>query len=58
MFNLQIRWTDASISYEPPGQIIKDDPVSCNIYGKEQNILVLPVWKRVKHITAVKMISR
>jgi len=52
MFNLQIRWTDGSISSEQLGHMKKDDPVSCAIYGKEHNLLDLPVWKRFKNIVS------
>jgi len=44
MFNLQIRRTNGSIYSELLGQMIKYDPVSCTIYGKEHILIYLQVW--------------
>jgi hypothetical protein len=49
-YNVQIAWENGEITYEPLSLIAADDPVTCAVYGKKNNLLHLPGWKRFKHI--------
>jgi hypothetical protein len=48
--NLLIEWEDGEITNEPLKVIAADDPVSCAIYARENDLLDQPGWKRFKHI--------
>ena len=49
-FNVQVEWEDGSITYEPLSVIAADDPVSCAIYARDNDLLHLPGWRRFKFI--------
>jgi hypothetical protein len=49
-YNLTVLWEDNSEMYEPLVEMIKDDPVSCAIYAKENDLLDTPGWKSLKRI--------
>ena len=49
-WNVEIEWENGEITIEPLSVIAADDPVSCAIYAKENNLLDLPGWKRFKKI--------
>lgn len=44
-FNILIKWENGERSWEPLDPIAKTNPVSCSIYGKQNNLLSLPGWK-------------
>jgi hypothetical protein len=48
--NLLIEWEGGEITIEPLTVIATDDPVSCAIYARENDLLDKPDWKRLKHI--------
>ena len=48
--NLLIEWEGGEITSEPLTVIATDDPVSCAIYARENDLLDTPGWKRFKHI--------
>ena len=43
-----IEWENGEVIAEPLQVIALDDPVTCAIYAKENNLLDLPGWKRFK----------
>ncbi len=43
-------WEDGSITAEPLGIIAADDPVTCAIYARENDLLLKDGWKRFKSI--------
>ncbi len=49
-YNVLIKWTDGSTTYEPLNMVAKDDPVTCAIYAKEHDLLDNPSWKRFKSV--------
>ena len=49
-YNLMIEWETGEITSEPLQTIATDDPVTCAFYGKENNLLDQPGWKRFKKI--------
>ena len=38
-WNVRIKWTDGSLTWEPLNLIAKDDPVSLAAYAKQHNLL-------------------
>jgi Reverse transcriptase (RNA-dependent DNA polymerase) len=50
MYNIMIEWETGEVTSEPLSVIAADDPVTCAIYAKENNLLDLPGWKRFKSI--------
>jgi hypothetical protein len=49
-WNVMIEWENGEITTEPLATIAADDPVTCAIYAKENNLLELDGWKRFKSI--------
>ena len=49
-YNLRVEWETGEITSEPLDIIAKDDPVSCAVYAKENNLSDTPGWKRFKSI--------
>jgi Reverse transcriptase (RNA-dependent DNA polymerase) len=49
-YNVQIEWNDGDITYEPLDIIASDDPVTCAVYAKRNNLLDCPGWKRFKRL--------
>ena len=45
-----VEWETGEITEEPLSIIAQDDPVTCAAYTKEQNLLHLPKWNKLKHI--------
>ena len=39
------------ITNEPLDIIANDNPVTCEVYTRENDLLDMPGWKRFKHIT-------
>ena len=49
-YNLRIEWENGEITNEPLNIIAADDPVSCAIYGRDNDLLDKPSWKRFKSL--------
>ena len=49
-FNVLVEWETGETTYEPLHIIGADDPVSCAIYAKENNLLDEPGWKQFKRL--------
>ena len=49
-YNVMVAWEDGSHTYEPLKLIAADDPVTCAMYAKKNNLLETPGWKRFKDI--------
>ena len=49
-YNVTIEWENGEITSEPLSVIAADDPVTCALYAKENNLLELDGWKRFKGI--------
>ena len=50
-YNVLLEWETGEQMYEPLSLIGKDDPVTCAIYAKDNNLLDTPGWKHFKKIT-------
>jgi hypothetical protein len=49
-YNVMVKWENGEITPEPLGIIAANDPVSCAIYVRENELLKEPEWKRFKGI--------
>ena len=49
-YNVRIRWSDGSETWEPINLVAKDDPVSLAHYAKEHDLLETPGWKFLRRI--------
>ena len=49
-YNVRVEWENGEITDEPMTTIAADDPVTCAIYAKDNNLLEVPGWKRFKPI--------
>jgi hypothetical protein len=49
-YNVMIEWENGEITSEPLAIIAADDPVTCAIYAKDNDLLELDGWKRFKPI--------
>jgi hypothetical protein len=49
-YNEVIEWENGEVTSEPLKVIAKDDPITCAIYVKENNLLGTNGWKRFKSI--------
>ena len=49
-YNINVEWETGEITKEPLNVIAADDPVTCAIYARENNLLDVPGWKRFKPI--------
>jgi hypothetical protein len=47
-YNVQVQWETGEVTYEPLSLIAKDDPVTCAVYAKENDLLDEPGWKHLK----------
>ena len=45
-----MEWEDGSKTYEPLTVIAKDDPVTCAIYARDNDLLDKPGWKRFRAV--------
>ena len=50
LYNIMIEWENGEVTSEPLTVIAADDPVTCALYAKENNLLDQPGWKRFKQI--------
>ena len=49
-WNVMVEWENGEITAEPLNVLAADDPVSCAIYGRDNNLLELDGWKRFKKL--------
>ena len=49
-YNVLVNWETGESTHEPLHIIAADDPVSCAIYAKENNLLEQEGWKRFKRL--------
>jgi hypothetical protein len=49
-YNVLVDWEDGECTFEPLDIIGADDPVSCALYAKQNNLLDEPGWKRFKRL--------
>jgi hypothetical protein len=50
IYNVRVGLENGEITDEPMATIAADDPVTCAIYAKDNNLLDVPSWKRLKSI--------
>jgi hypothetical protein len=48
--NVKIEWETGELTHEPLPVIAADDPVTCALHAKENNLLDQPGWKGFKSI--------
>ncbi len=49
-FNIMIKWENGEVTSEPLSIIAADDPVTCALYARDNNLLELDGWKQFKQI--------
>jgi hypothetical protein len=49
-YNVFVEWGDGDVTYESLHVIGHDDPVTCALYAKRNNLLDLPGWKQFKRL--------
>ena len=49
-YNVMVEWENGEITSEPLAIIAKDDPVTCALYAKDNDLLKLDGWKHFKGI--------
>ena len=49
-WNVQIEWETGEITFEPLSVIAADDPITCAVYAKGENLYNLDGRKRFRHI--------
>ena len=49
-YNVMLEWETGEVTAEPLHLIAADDPVTCAIYARDNDLLDLPGWKRFKWI--------
>ena len=49
-YNVMIEWENGEITTEPLSIIAKNDPVTCAIYARDNDLLELDGWKRFRGI--------
>jgi hypothetical protein len=47
-YNVMIQWENGETTTEPLRLIAADNPVMCAIYARDNNLLDLPGWKRLR----------
>jgi hypothetical protein len=50
LYNVMIEWENGEVTAEPLSVIAKDDPITCAIYARDNNLLDLEGWRRFKSI--------
>jgi hypothetical protein len=50
IYNVCVEWENREITNGPMTTIAADDPVTCAIYAKDNNLLDVPGWKHFKSI--------
>jgi len=51
-WNVLLRWESGEQTWEPLAQVAKDDPVTCAIYAKNQNLLEKPGWLQFRKLAS------
>ena len=49
-YNVLVKWSDGSSTYEPLSTIAADDPVTCAQYAQRAGLLDMPGWKRFQRL--------
>ncbi len=49
-YNVLVKWENGEITSEPLSIIAADDPLTCAIYARDNNLLDLEGWKQFKGI--------
>ena len=49
-YNVRVEWENGEITVEPMTTIAADDPVTCAIYARDNNLLDVPGWKQFNSI--------
>ena len=49
-YNVQVEWETGEITFEPLSIIAADDPVTCAAYAKENDLLALEEWPRLRNL--------
>ena len=49
-YNVKVDWENGEITHEPLDMLAKDDPFTCTVYDRKNNILDMLGWKRSKSI--------
>ena len=49
-YNVQVEWETGEITFEPLSIIAADDPVTCTAYAKENDLLTLEGWHRLRSL--------
>ena len=58
-YNLNVQWEDGAVTSEPLNQFGKDDPVTCAVYAKDNNLLDKVGWRFLrKHARRTKKLKR
>ena len=57
--NVQVEWETGEITFEPHSIIAADDPVTCAVYAKGNDLLALERWRRFRSLAKkVKVLAR
>ena len=62
-WNVLVEWENGEVTSEPLKEFAADDPVSCAIYAKDNDLLELDGWKRFnsiarRHKKYVRMVNQ
>lgn len=49
-YNVMVEWENGEITTEPLTNIAADDPVTCAVYARENDLLETPGWRRFKRL--------
>ena len=49
-FNVVVEWETGEKTYEPLSILAADDPVTCATYAKENDLLHIEGWKRLRDL--------
>ena len=49
-YNVLLEWENGEVTPEPLSMIAKDDPVTCAVYAKDNDLLNTPGWKQFKRL--------
>jgi len=45
---VQVKWENGEVTYNPLDVIAADDPVTCAVYARDNDLLEQPGWKCFK----------
>jgi len=49
-YNVQIEWETSEVTYEPLDFIAANDPITCAVYARDNDLLDQPGWKHFKKL--------